>query len=258
MIDTHNHLLPGVDDGAQDREEMLEMCRIASLDGIRVIVATPHSFDDEYLNEPQHIKTIVSDLNRELNVTGIDLRVLPGMETRVSPDLEANLAEGKVLTLNEGRYVLVEFHPAHLPSGFENLASRLVESGRGLIVAHPEKNFELQRHPEYLFYLLQLFEWGDLLVQITASSILGKNGYRARATAKNLLKSNLAHLIATDAHDAKMRPPTLARAVEIAANLVGPQRAAQMVTDVPLAVLEGKGLPPAWEPDNPRRWWRLY
>lgn len=257
MIDTHNHLLPGLDDGAQDREEMLEICRIAALDGIRTIVATPHSYDDEFVNEPQEITASVQAANLELEANGIDLSVSPGMEVRVSPELAENVLQGKVLPLNGGKYILAEFHPAHIPAGFENLAARLIELGLRLIIAHPERNFELQRNPEYLFSLVRLFSWGDILTQITASSITGKNGFRAQAAAKNMIKNNLAHLIATDAHDAKARPPTLARAVEIAARWVGLDKAVEMVQDFPQAVLDGTPLPNAREPENPRRWWRV-
>ena len=56
MIDTHNHLLPGLDDGAKDIEETLKMCRMAVDDGIQVIVATPHSFDGKFLNRCGHSK----------------------------------------------------------------------------------------------------------------------------------------------------------------------------------------------------------
>jgi protein-tyrosine phosphatase len=58
MIDTHNHLLPGFDDGAKDVEDTLKMCRMAVDEGIRAIVATPHSFDGKYLNDVDSTKSV--------------------------------------------------------------------------------------------------------------------------------------------------------------------------------------------------------
>ena len=42
MIDIHSHILPGVDDGAMNIEESLEMAAMAAESGVDYIVATPH------------------------------------------------------------------------------------------------------------------------------------------------------------------------------------------------------------------------
>ena len=87
MIDTHNHLLPGLDDGAKDIEETLKMCRMAADDGIRVIVATPHSFDGKFRNDADPIKSLVRELNIELASIGLEVTIMPGMEVRIAADL---------------------------------------------------------------------------------------------------------------------------------------------------------------------------
>lgn len=257
MIDTHNHLLPGLDDGARDAHEMVEMCRIALQDGIEGIVATPHALDGRYANDPGTIKALVAALNEKFATLKTHLRIFPGMEVRVSPELIDNLVSGRALTLNEGRYLLIEFYTAQIPSGFENLVQRLVKMDLRPILAHPEKNPAIQRNPEYLFKLIKLFSPWDILIQLTASSLTGENGFWARRTSKILLKSNLAHLIATDAHNSRSRIPLLSKGVDAAARIIGPKRALKMVQDIPKAVLEGQPFPEDWEPDNPRRWWRL-
>jgi protein-tyrosine phosphatase len=122
MIDTQNHLLPVLDNGARDIEETLKMCRMAVDEGIRAIVATPNLFDGKYLNHVDSVKAVVRDLNTELTSIGLDVTIMPGMEIRITEDLPQLMAGGKVFTLNEGKYVLVEFHPSQIPTGFENLA----------------------------------------------------------------------------------------------------------------------------------------
>ncbi len=257
MIDTHNHLLPGIDDGATDVEETLKMCRMAAEDGIRVIVATPHSFDGKFVNQVDTIKLLVRDLNKELSLIGLDLTIMPGMEVRITGDLPSLLADGKILSLNEGKYILLEFHPSQIPAGFENLACDLASSGFSLVLGHPEKNSIIQSRPEYLFRLCRQLKPWEIIGQVSADSLTGKNGFSARRTAITLLKHNLAHIIATDAHSSSRRVPRLSEAVDVASNVIGRKNAVAMVQDIPEAVLRGGVFPETWEPADPRRWWRI-
>jgi len=254
----HNHILPGLDDGADSLDEALEMCGIASKDGIQRIVATPHSFDGEFVNNADEVRKAVTELNATLSSQGIPVQILPGMELRISADIGVMLAEGKILTLNDGRFVLLEFHPTQLPVGFVNLANQLISSGYSPIIAHPEKNTAIQRKPDVLFHWLTRLDPGRLLVQISADSLTGNGGYWAARTAKLLLKHNLVHLIASDAHSPRTRPPRLSGAVQVAARLVGDEKAAQMVHHAPRAVIEGGDVPDLGEPTNPRHWWRVF
>ena len=257
MIDTHNHLLPGLDDGAKDIKESLDMCRMAAADGIRVIVATPHSFDGKFLNGADAIRSLVRELNIELASIGLEVTILPGMEVRVTADLPQLISEGKVLPLNEGQYVLLEFHHSQIPIGFEYLARALVSLGFFVILGHPEKNAMIQSRPEYLFKLLKHLRPWELVVQVSADSLTGENGFWARRTVTTLLKHNLAHIIATDAHSSSKRVPRLSEAVKVASRLVGKENAMKMVQEIPKAVLEGGVFPEIWEPTDPRRWWRI-
>jgi protein-tyrosine phosphatase len=257
MIDIHNHLLDGMDDGPRHREQTLEMCRIAYEDGIRTIVATPHCFDGRFVHDPESIRAAVQGLNEELGTLKIRLNVLPGMEARVAGNLAQNLDDGKLLPLNGGSHVLLEFHPVHVPVGFENLVREFLNRGMRVILAHPEKNLVIQKNPSYLYKLCARFEPWSILTQITADSLTGEGGFWASRTAKILLKHGLAHLVATDAHSPDRRPPRLSSAVRKAAKIVGEEKAAHMVQGIPLAVLEGKEFPDQWEPSDTRRWWRI-
>ena len=258
MIDTHNHLLPALDDGARNADETLQMCRIAREDGIESIVATPHSLDGHFVNEPDRIRTLVQDLNDQLETEGMGLKIHPGMEVRLSPDFIERLQEGSVLPLNDGRYVLLELHPLYLPAGFENLVRKLLDMDVRIVLAHPEKNAAISRHPEFLFNLIRLFQPWELLVQVTAASLTGENGRLVARVAKLLLSNNLVHLVASDAHDAVYRRPILSKALEIAEGIVGEEKTRAMVRDIPQAVLNGGDFPKSWELSNPRRWWRFF
>ena len=105
MIDTHCHLLPEIDDGARSQAETIQMCRLARDDGVATIVATPHSFDGQFLIKPETIRTLVGDLAKRLKAEGIDIEVLPGMEVRVGVDLLEQMDRREIIPLNDGRYV---------------------------------------------------------------------------------------------------------------------------------------------------------
>lgn len=247
MIDLHNHILPGIDDGPLTGEESLLMCRIAVEDGIKVVAATPHSFNGQFTVAPKEIRKATAVLNGLLQENDLSLRIVSGMEVRITPELPELLASERVLPINDGRYILMEFHPLHVPAGFENLVRKLCSAGYGLILAHPEKNHHIQRHPRYLYHLLSQSGVWNILVQISADSIAGLVGKHELETAKTLLAAGLVHIIATDAHSSTRRPPRLSIALEPASQIVGPERAQEMVVDVPGAVLDGGGFPDTWD-----------
>lgn len=216
------------------------------------MVATPHFTDGRFVPDTEHIRRLVDELNGVLAVRRLPLRLLPGMEVMLGPSFLEHLDSGRLLTLNDGLYVLVELPTGFSPLGLENFVDQLIERGIRLILAHPEKNHFIQERPNYLFHLIRRFTPGEILVQITGASLWKPWQYLEYRTARTLLRHNLVHLLASDGHRAKNRPPRLLRAVEVAATLVGETRALQMVHDIPLVVLLGKPFPEGWEPLLPR------
>ncbi len=256
MIDIHNHLLSGMDDGPSDPAETMAMCRLAAEDGIQVIVATPHLTDGHFENHPEDIIAAVKALNSLVKEEGLGVRIVPGMEVRVAPDLVDQLKSRKILPLNGGRYVLVDYHPAHLSPGLARLLKEVVKLGYRIVLGHPEKNLPIQENPEHVYQLLTEIPPWDLAIQISADSLLGEAGASALKSAKVLLKHNLAHVIATDAHSLRMRVPKLSVALRVAERIVGKDRARMMTREIPLAMLRGRDFPKPWEPKMPRSWWR--
>jgi protein-tyrosine phosphatase len=257
MIDVHSHILPGIDDGAVDLAESLRMCRIACDDGIKVMVATPHAFNGQFLTSPEAVKESVAFLAKAVASEKLGLKILPGMEVRLAPDLPDKIAAAKLLTLNLGRYILLELPPAHIPAGFEGLVRKICSMNYGVVLAHPEKNLLFQDNPKILLDLKRgLDSWG-LVGQVSADSVLGDAGRIPLKTAKWLLKHNAAHIIASDCHSDRERPPKLSKAVGVAAKWIGKDKARLLVEDIPRAVLTGLGFP-RMEDEAPRKWWRFF
>lgn len=236
MIDIHCHILPGLDDGPQTLEESLSLCRAAANDGVRTIVATPHYKPGTYEWSGAEVLAAISRLSSAVAAAGINLRILPGAEVSVFPELSSQLKAGGPLTLNQGIYFLVEFRPHSIPANSEAFLTSFLDAGLVPVIAHPERNAWFMGHPEVLYPLVRR----GVLLQITAASLTGGLGPQARDFSSYLLRHDLAHVIASDAHDLSDRPAALSRAVSLAADLVGEERAVTMVTTVPEAIIAGR------------------
>jgi protein-tyrosine phosphatase len=232
VIDIHCHILPGIDDGPQHIDESLEMAKIASLDGITTIVATPHIKEPPY--PPEDIETKVAALNDRLTEKGIPVTVLQGADVSSTVDISSLHA----YTINRTRYILIEFPHLYLPGNAKEIIFRLMMHGYRPIITHPERNLSILENPK-LF--LELLDTG-LLVQITADSLTGAFGLDIRDCALYFLKKGVVNFIATDAHSSRERRPELSGAVKIAARILGKEQADRLVTLNPGNVVQGKAI----------------
>jgi protein-tyrosine phosphatase len=237
VIDLHTHILPGIDDGARTLDDALEMARALVADGVTAVAATPHVRDD-YPTSADAMLQAVDELRRVFEEEGIALTLLPGAELaieRIAPLAESELRR---LTLaGGGHYVLVETPYYGWPP---ELAEQLLElrlAGFTPVLAHPERNAEVQGAPS----LLAPFVHGGTLVQVTAASLDGRLGAGPRETAFHLVETGLAHMVASDAHT----PDVRAVGMRSALDALGDAALAEWLTsDLPRALVERRSLPP--------------
>ncbi|SDU08062.1 tyrosine-protein phosphatase [Halopseudomonas salegens] len=232
MIDLHNHLLPGIDDGAPDLLTALKLARIAEQDGITHMVCTPHIHPGRYDNSPAIIGPTLALLQQALQDEGIQLQLASAAEVRFGVEIMAQHANGELPFLGQwqGKQVLLlEFPHSEIPFGAERLTDWLLQRDIIPMIAHPERNKGLMRQPSKLKPLLSQ----GCLLQITAGAVVGRFGDNARALATQLLKENRVTLLATDAHNLTHRPPVLSEGLAAAAALIGDSAAQQLVKDNP-------------------------
>jgi len=254
MIDLHCHILPGIDDGPETMEEAVDMCRIASADGIKTIVATPHFKPGIYENSSEKVFRLIDELGAKAKEKGLDVRILPGADVSVTPELPAYLKKEEYLTINRtGRYFLAEFPAASAPPGWDLFLLSLLNSGTIPVITHPERNLWFLEHPDALYDVVKK----GVMVQVTAMSITGDLGEDIQKCSIYLLKHNLAHVIASDAHSATYRQPLLSHAVRMAGDVIGKERAYALVTSIPAAIIEGRhvSLPELIEPVRHKKRW---
>ncbi|MEI2472471.1 CpsB/CapC family capsule biosynthesis tyrosine phosphatase [Peribacillus frigoritolerans] len=211
MIDLHCHILPEVDDGSKDMQESIAMARKAVEVGITHVFATPHHLNERYVNMKDDIIDCVFYLNKCLQQENIPLTVHPGQELRIHRELFVSLEKGEVLTLdNNGKYLMLELPSGHVPTYTQELIYELLLKGITPIIVHPERNKELIENHNLLFKLVQ----EGALSQLTSGSIIGLFGKNVKSFSKKIVEHNLAHFIATDAHNLASRGFFLQEAYE--------------------------------------------
>ena len=203
IVDIHNHILYGLDDGPKNKEETILLAKQAVESGINHVIATPHHKhlhkDHFYENDPSTILTMVEKVNEILKDNEIPLTIYPGIEfhlhENIRNDIENNLDH--FLTLNNtGRYLLIELPSSYYPTHTEEVLYELQKKDFIPILVHPERNRVLRKNPLKIFNMVQR----GILIQLTAGSITGVHGRRLKNFSLHLLDHNLVHFVASDAH----------------------------------------------------------
>jgi protein-tyrosine phosphatase len=247
MIDLHCHMLPGIDDGAKDLDVALAMARIAEADGIRVVACTPHVYPGVYENDTQGILAAIDALQARLDAAGIALQLTCGADAHVTPELPRRLKEGTVPRLGNSRYFLLE-PPHHVaPPRFEAYVFNLMAAGYVPVVTHPERLTWIGDHYEVFAKLVGQGAW----MQVTSGSLTGRFGGGPKYWGERMVDEGLVHILATDAHSPRGRPPLLAEGAAAAARYVGRDEATNMVRTRPAGIL--KNSPPGKLPPLPVR-----
>jgi protein-tyrosine phosphatase len=236
MIDLHSHILRGIDDGARSLEDSLEIARAAVADGITLIAGTPHVRDD-WPTDVGVMEYRVAELNAELAQARIPLEVRTGGELAL--EWLARLSIDQLRRFGLGgnpRYLLVETPYYGWPLALADSLFSLRAQGITPVLAHPERNAEVQSHRDRLDQLVE----GGVLVQVTAASLDGRIGKRPQDCARSLIEDGMVHMLASDAHHASVREVGLSSA----AKAVGGRLAEWMTYDLPAAIVNDAPLPP--------------
>ncbi|MGA7326100.1 MAG: CpsB/CapC family capsule biosynthesis tyrosine phosphatase [Rhodomicrobium sp.] len=232
MIDLHSHLLPSIDDGAEDVHTALAMARAYVNQGVKYVACTPHILPGVYHNSGPRIRAAIALMQSRLNEAGIALRLLAGSDNHMVPNFAEGLRSGHLLTLAGSRYVLVE-PPHHVaPARIAEFFFDLILTGYAPILTHPERLSWIESKYEVLKQLAARGVW----MQITCGSLRGSFGRRARYWSERLLADGLVHVLATDAHNMTTRRPDLLEGYREAERHVGEEEARHLVLTRPSAV----------------------
>lgn len=238
MIDTHLHILPGVDDGPETLHESLSLARVLVQEGVRAAVATPHYNDEFPKRSAAEIRERVHDLQEELNRHAIPLHLFAGHEALIQPGLVEDIFAGRIATLNGSRYLLLELWNTSWSPEIERTIFELLAHGIIPIIAHPERYRAIQKDLDLLANLQQQ----GVLIQVIASSFSGMQGNTARRCAEVLLKKGLVQIIASDAHGLQKRPPNIINGLYSMNKIIEYQSIHQSMETNPFLIIKNEAL----------------
>lgn len=202
MIDIHNHILPTIDDGPNNEEEMLALIKQAVEQGISSIVATPHHLHYKYNNSFGDVERQVNELNNNDIIKRMNINVYVGQEVRITDQLIRDLDNGNVRGINYSRYILLELPSRNVPHFTQRILYEIQIRGYIPIIVHPERNKEIASDINILYKLINQ----GALSQITTSSLSGKMGKKLQKLSLQMIENQLIHFIASDAHNLNNRP----------------------------------------------------
>jgi protein-tyrosine phosphatase len=227
------------------------MLRVAVENGTTDIVASPHA-NHEFKFEPEVVAAKIEELRQAVNGA---IRIHTGCDFHLSFDnIQDSLQNPSKYAINHKNYVLVEFSDLLIPKTTDDVFYQMRSAGMIPIITHPERNMLLQKRPDKL----EAWVESGCLLQVTAQSFLGRFGKQAKQFADRLLYKGLVHIVASDAHDAKYRPPSLKQAYEYVSKACGERRAEMLFVRNPTAALTGVPLEIDDEPPAPpKKWYRF-
>lgn len=206
MVDTHCHILPGLDDGSATFEESLEMARLAEEDGTKLLVATPHKGTASYDPPAEHVRTVAAELSSRMEAIGLHVRLTVGCELPITTDLMDLHNASELIPLGpDGRFLLIELPFNGYLGDLQQQLFSLELKGYRIVLAHPERSFACMHQNDLLPRLKDRGYWA----QINAGSIAGQQGRRVRNLCIKWLREGLVDVIASDAHGATHRPPVM-------------------------------------------------
>lgn len=241
MVDIHHHLIFGVDDGSPDLASSVSMVQMAVEDGVTHLVATPHANEQYEYDRAAHEVRLQQIRESLPGSVAFRIQLGLGSDFHLDYDNTANIGSAtRQYTINNGPYLLIELSDTGIPARIDEVLYQMRVAGLIPILTHPERNSTLQRSRG------RLRDWmrADMLVQVTANSLTGQFGKTAEKIAWELMDKQWVHFVSSDAHDLTRRTPRLSAAYEVVRKRMGEETAERLFVTNPLAVFEGKSLPP--------------
>lgn len=256
IVDFHNHVIPGVDDGATDLEQSSAALEALRQSGVRALVATPH-LDGALTRQPEELAERLAELDagwRRLSELGAasfpDLELHRGVELMLNTPVP-DLSDPR-LRLAGGPFVLIEFPYMAVPPNSAHFVAKLRMEGWRPIIAHPERYAGLDAKLE----VVERWRRAGAHLQVNAGSLLGRYGAEAGRVALEVIERGWADYLGSDYH-ARGRV-WLRSARESLEALGGEEQARLLMETNPARVLAGEAPVPV-PPLQPRRglWARI-
>lgn len=201
IIDIHSHILPGLDDGSSTMKETMRMLKAASAQGITRIIATPHYSRHFQNDDPRKIHALTGKVREAAASHDIPVKIYPGQEIFYSEDIWKLLRQGKLLTLADSRYVMLEFYPYEPYLTICRAVQEAVREGYRPVLAHLER-YEALDTRDKIDSLRKQGACTQMNFRSAGGSLFDARTRRCR----KLLREGCVDFLGTDMHNMHSRP----------------------------------------------------
>ncbi|APA65510.1 tyrosine-protein phosphatase [Maribacter sp. 1_2014MBL_MicDiv] len=196
FIDIHNHILPGIDDGAKTVEDSIELIKGFNEFEVNDFICTPHIMENYYPNNPSTIQSSLSLLKNALKMNNLEhISIEAAAEHMIDSGFETILNEYKVMPLAKS-YLLIEMSYLQASINFDSAVQKIKTNGLFPILAHPERYMYLHNKMDKYKH----FKTDGVLFQLNLLSLGDYYGSEVQKVANWLLKNNLIDFAASDVH----------------------------------------------------------
>lgn len=197
-IDFHSHILPGLDDGATDLKNAVELASAMHEWGFERITCTPH-ITNKFRNTPETIRPAFEMLQNALHERGVNVELRMSAEYRLVPETWPKVLEQNWLMPIEDRFILMEL-PIFDPDDIKDIKpieefKKVKAMGLTPLLPHPERYFYLS-HDELLRYID-----AGVMIQSNYGSLAGVYGADVKQRVQRLIDEGLVSFLATDMHN---------------------------------------------------------
>lgn len=237
MVDIHTHLLFGADDGAGNINISKEILQDEASQGVTHVIATPHYAADYALFRypRERIESSFEELREYAEETGISLYL--GCEYHVDSAIVETIRSGRVHTLGDGKYVLMEFGYTDEYERLLRITEDVILAGFYPVTAHVERCSCIREKPERLKELRRM----GALIQVNAGGVLGQDGFAEKKACAVILKEGMADIIASDVHNMSSRRCCMKQCFEHVEKKYGPDIAERCFISEPMKIIESIG-----------------
>jgi len=197
MLDFHNHIIPGVDDGSVDIETSIALIKGLQDLGFTNFIFTPHTISDVHPNTPDSIKAGFDVLNIALQNNNMNFPHSYASEYMMDDMFHQKLRNKEPLLKLHNDKILVEFSYIQRPDHVENISFDMQIQGYEPILAHPERY--VYYHNKWEYYYNHLKELGFEL-QLNLLSLTPYYGKDVQRIAQKMLKAGMFDFACTDIH----------------------------------------------------------
>lgn len=247
-VDLHSHILPWMDDGADDADVSMELLHKEAADGVRQIVLSSHfnplneNVAEFRIRRNASFRQLRKAIDESDLAGKFDLR--PAAEIRYNPSL-LEIDGLDTLCIDRTKVLLIEFSVHHYPEFVQDVFYRLQTKGYIPLMAHVERFPWLREKPELLYDMV----CGGAYAQVNADSIV--KSHESLSFIRRMMDFGLIHCIGTDTHNMTKRPPRMREAEKILISKPGEEVVSYM-DEIGRTLLAGK-IPNAVIPSKPKK-----